>query len=162
VTPTPARMTTARQRRLQLIQPTDVTKGFTSAVAEAWRQHRLEVIAVALLGIAGLIFPAPIWLVGFLLWLVGSTLVMTSKLWTVGDKWLTVPGLIVIVIAGIAVAEALGGSRPDAAAYGDEALSAAATLFKITMLLAAVFLGWRMQRGHHARRVPPWVRRRRR
>jgi hypothetical protein len=139
VAPTPARMTTARQRRLQLIQPTDVTKGFAAAVAEAWRQHRLEVIAV-----------------------VGSTLVMTSKLWTVGDKWLTVPGLIVIVIAGIAVAEALGGSRTDAAAYGDEALSAAATLFKITMLLAAVYLAWRMQRGHRARRVPPWVRRRRR
>ena len=62
-------MTTARQRRLQLIQPTDVTKGFAAAVADAWRQHRLEVITIALLAIAGLIFPAPIWLVGFLLWI---------------------------------------------------------------------------------------------
>ena len=160
--PTPARMTTARQRRLQLIQPTDVTKGFAAAVADAWRRHRPEVIAIALLAIAGLIFPAPIWLVGFLLWLVGSALVMTSKLWTVGDKWLTVPGLIVLVIAGIAVAEALGGKRTDAAAYGDEALSAAATLFKIAMLLAAIYLAWRTQRGRHGQPVPPWVRRRRR
>jgi len=162
VVPTPARMTTARQRRLQLIQPTDVTKGFAAAVADAWRRHRPEVIAIALLAIAGLIFPAPIWLVGFLLWLVGSALVMTSKLWTVGDKWLTVPGLIVLVIAGIAVAEALGGKRTDAAAYGDEALSAAATLFKIAMLLAAIYLAWRTQRGRHGQPVPPWVRRRRR
>jgi hypothetical protein len=162
VVPTPARMTTARQRRLQLIQPTDVTKGFAAAVIDAWRQHRLEVIAIALLAIAGLIFPAPIWLVGFLLWLVGSALVMTSKLWTVGDKWLTVPGLIVVVIAGIAVAEALGGKRTDAAAYGDEALSAAATLFKIAMLLAAVYLAWRLQRGQQGQPVPPWVRRSRR
>ena len=161
VTPTPARMT-ARQRRLQLTQPADVTKGFAAAVADAWRQHRLEVIAVALLAIAGLIFPAPIWLVGFLLWLVGSALVMTSKLWTAGDKWLTVPGLIVVVIAGIAIAEALGGKRADAAAYGDEALSAAATLFKIAMLLAAVYLGWRTQRDHQGQPIPPWVRRRRR
>ena len=154
-------MTTARQRRLQLIQPADVTKGFAAAVAEAWRQHRLEVIAVALLGISGLIFPAPIWLVGFLLWLVGSALVLSSKLWTPGEKWLTVPGLVVVVIAGIAVAEAIGGKRQDAAAYGDEALSAAATLFKIAMLLAAVFLGWRMQRGQRPI-VPSWDRRRRR
>ena len=58
-----------------------------------------------------------------------------------------VPGLVVLVIAGIAVAEALGPKRQDAAAYGDEALTAAATLFKIAMLLAAVYLGWRMQRG---------------
>jgi hypothetical protein len=159
--PTPARMT-ARQRRLQLIQPADVTKGFAAAVADAWRQHRLEVIAIVLLAIAGLIFPAPIWLVGFLLWLVGSALVMTSKLWTVGDKWLTVPGLVVLVIAGIAVAEALGGKRTDAAAYGDEALSAAATLFKIGMLVAAIYLAWRLQRGQHGQPVPPWVRRGRR
>jgi hypothetical protein len=159
--PTPARMT-ARQRRLQLIQPADVTKGFAAAVAEAWRQHRMEVIAVALLAIAGLIFPEPMWLVGFLLWLVGSALVLSSKLWTVGEKWLTVPGLVVLVIAGIAVAEALGGTRQDAAAYGDEALTAAATLFKIAMLLAAVYLGWRMQRGHRPPQTPSWARRRRR
>jgi hypothetical protein len=158
--PTPARLT-ARQRRLQLIQPADVTRGFAAAVAESWRQHRLEVIAVALLGVAGLIFPAPIWLVGFLLWLVGSALVLSSKLWSVGEKWLTVPGLVVLVIAGIAVAEALGGKRQDAAAYGDEALTAAATLFKIAMLLAAVYLGWRMQRGHRAAPTPSWARRRR-
>ena len=160
--PTPARMTTARQRRLQLIQPTDVTKGFAAAVADAWRQHRLEVIAIALLAIAGLIFPAPIWLVGFLLWLVGSGLVLTSRLWGVGDKWLTVPGLAALVIAGTAIAESFGGKRQDAAAYGDEALSAAATLFKIGMLLAAVYLAWRMQRGQRSQPVPPWVRRRRR
>jgi DMSO/TMAO reductase YedYZ heme-binding membrane subunit len=160
--PTPARLTTARQRRMQLIQPADVTKGFATAVAEAWRQHRLEVLAVALLAIAGLIFPAPIWLVGFLLWLIGSALVLSSKMWSVGEKWLTVPGLVVLVIAGIAVAEALGGKRQDAAAYGDEALTVAATLFKIAMLLAAVYLGWRMQRGHRAPPMPSWHRRQRR
>jgi hypothetical protein len=137
-----------------------VTRGFTTAVAGAWRQHRLEVIAVALLALAGLIFPEPIWLVGFLFWLVGSGLVLSSRLWTVLDKTLTVPGLMIVVIIGTAVAEALGGKRPDAAAYGDEALRDAATLFKIAMLLAAVYLAWRMQRGSRADAVPSWARRR--
>jgi hypothetical protein len=162
VVPTPARLTTARQRRLQLIQPTDVTKGLAEAVADAWRQHRLEVIAVALLAIAGLIFPAPIWLVGFVLWLVGSSFVLSSKLWTGTDKWLSVPGLVVLVIVGTAIAESLGGRRTDAAAYGDEAMRAAATLFKIALLLAAVYLAWRTQRGRRDSAVPPWVRHRRR
>jgi hypothetical protein len=137
-----------------------VTKGFAAAVVDAWRQHRLEVIAIALLAIAGLIFPDPIWLVGFLLWLVGSVLVLSSRLWSVGEKWLTVPGLMAVVIAGTAIAESLGGKRQDVAAYGDEALSTAATLFKIAMLLAAVYLAWRTQRGQRAQPMPPWARRR--
>ena len=153
-------MTTARQRRLQLIQPTNVTRGFAAGVVDAWRQHRLEVIAVALLAIAGLIFPAPIWLVGFVLWLAGSGAVLSSKLWSRVDKWLSVPGPVILVIVGTAIGESLGGKRPDAAAYGDEAITDAATLFKIAVLLAAVYLAWRMQRGRPARAVPPWVRRR--
>jgi hypothetical protein len=158
--PSPARMTTARQRRLQLIQPTNVTRGLAAGVADAWRQHRLEVIAVALLALAGLIFPAPIWLVGFALWLVGSGVVLSSKLWSRGDKWLTVPGLVILVIVATAIAESLGGKRPGAAAYGDEAMSDAATLFKIAVLLATVYLAWRMQRARPAPPVPPWARRR--
>jgi hypothetical protein len=156
--PATARLTTARQRRLQLIQPTDVTKGFAEAVADAWRQHRLEVIAVALLAIAGLIFPYPIWVIGFLLWLIGSSVVLSSKLWSRVDKWLTVPGLLALVIVGTAIAESLGGKRPDAAAYGDEARGAAATIFKIAMLLAAVYLAWRTQRGPRDRAMPSWAR----
>jgi hypothetical protein len=135
-----------------------VTKGFAEAVADAWRQHRLEVIAVALLAIAGLIFPYPIWVIGFVLWLIGSSVVLSSKLWSRVDKWLTVPGLLVLVIVGTAIAESLGGKRPDAAAYGDEARSAAATLFKIAMLLAAVYLAWRTQRGPRDRAMPSWAR----
>jgi hypothetical protein len=154
-------MTTARQRRLQLIQPTNVTRGFAAGVADAWRQHRLEVIAVALLAIAGLIFPAPIWLVGFVLWVIGSGAVLSSKLWSRGDKWLSVPGVVMLVIVGTAIGESLGGKRPGAAAYGDEAATDAATLFKIAVLLAAVYLAWRMQRARPAPAAPPWVRRRR-
>ncbi len=153
-------MTTARQRRLQLIQAPSVTRGLTTGVADAWREHRLEVIAVALLAIAGLIFPAPIWLVGFLLWLAGSGVALSSRLWTPTDKWLTVPGLVLLVIVATAIAEALGGRRPDAAAYGDEAMSDATTLFKIAVLLAAVYLAWRTQRGRRGPVTPSWVRHR--
>ncbi len=153
-------MTTARQRRLQLIQPTNMTRGFAAGVVDAWRQHRLEMIAVALLAIAGLIFPDPSWLVGFVLWLAGSGLVLSSKLWSRVDKWLSVPGPVALVIVGTAIGESLGGKRLNAAAYGSEAATDAATLFKIAVLLAAVYLAWRMQRGRPASAVPPWVRRR--
>jgi hypothetical protein len=137
-----------------------VTRGFTSAVADAWRQHRLEVIAIALLVIAGLIFPAPIWLVGFALWLIGCGMVLSSKLWTPGEKWLSVPVLVMLVIVATAVGESVGGKRPDAASYGDEAMSNATAFFKIGVLLAAVFLAWRVQRGRNSPAVPPWVRHR--
>jgi hypothetical protein len=155
-----APLTTARQRRLQLVQPTDVTRNIAAAVVDAWRQHRLEVIAVALLALAGLIFPSPIWLLGFLLWLIGAGIALSSKLWSGADKWVAIPGLVALVLVGTATAVSLGGTRTGAAAYGDEAVADATTLFRIGALLGAVYLAWRIRHGRRAPAVPPWVRHR--
>jgi hypothetical protein len=153
-------MTTARQRRLQLIQPTDVTRGVAAAVADAWRQHRLEVVAVALLAVGGLIFPFVIWLLGFVIWLLGVAVAVPLKLWSPLDKLLSLAGPLVLVIVGTAIEVSIGGARENAAAYGHEALAEAADLFKVGALLGALYLAWRVQRGRRAPAVPPWVRRR--
>jgi hypothetical protein len=159
--PTPARMTTARQRRLQLIQPTDVTRGIAAGVADAWRQHRLEVVAVALLALGGLIFPLVIWLLGLLIWLLGVAMAIPLKqLWSPLDKLLSLAGPLLLVVIGTAIAVSIGGARPNAAAYGHEALAEAADLFKVGTLLGAVYLAWRIQRGRRAPAEPPWVRQR--
>jgi hypothetical protein len=152
-------MTTARQRRLQLVQRTDVPRSIGAGLANAWRQHRLELIAVALLAIAGLIFRSPVWLVGLLLWLAGASIALSSKLWTRLDKWVAVPGLVILLIVGTVVGVSLGGARSNAASYGHEALADLIGLFRVGALLGAVYLAWRMHRGRRNPAVPPWVRR---
>jgi hypothetical protein len=158
--PTPARMTTARQRRLQLIQPTDVTRGIAAGVVDAWRQNPLAVVAVALLALGGLIFPLVSWLLGSLIWLVGVGIALPLKQWSPLDKFLSLAGPLALVIAGTAIALSIGGTRPNAAAYGHEALAEAADLFKVGALLGALYLAWRIQRGRRAPAEPPWVSRR--
>jgi hypothetical protein len=153
-------MTTARQRRLQLIQPTDVTRGIAAGVADAWRQHRLEVVAVALLALGGLIFPLIFWPLGLLIWLVGVAIAVPLKFWSPWDKFLSLAGPVVLVIVGTPIDVAIGGTRQTAAAYGHEVLAEAADLFKVGALLGALYLAWRIQRGRRAPTVPSWARRR--
>jgi hypothetical protein len=153
-------MTTARQRRLQLIQPTDVTRGIAAGVVDAWRQNPLAVIAVVLLVLGGLIFPLVVWPVGLLIWLAGVGIAVPLKQWSPVDKLLSFAGPLVLVIAGTAIAVSIGGTRHDAAAYGHEALADAADLFKAGALLGALYLAWRIQRGRRAPAEPPWARRR--
>ena len=158
--PTPARMTTARQRRLQLIQPTDVTRGIAAGVADAWRQNPLAVVAVALLGLGGLIFPLVVWPLGALIWLLGVGIAVPLKQWSPLDKLLSLAGPPVLVIVGTAIAVSIGGTRQNAAGYGYEALAEAADLFKVGALLGALYLAWRTQRGRRVPAQPSWVRRR--
>jgi hypothetical protein len=153
-------MTTASQRRLQLIQPTDVTRGIAVGVADAWRQNPLAVVAVALLALGGLIFPLVVWPLGSLIWLVGVFIAIPSKQWSPLDKLLSLAGPLVLVIAGTPIAVSIGGTRQDAAAYGHEALAEAADLFKVGALLGALYLAWRIQRGRRVPAEPPWARRR--
>jgi hypothetical protein len=158
--PAPARMTTARQRRLQLIQPTDVTRGIAAGVADAWRQNPLAVVAVALLALGGLIFPLVIWLLGLLIWLAGVAIAIPLRQWSPVDKLLSFAGPPVLVIVGTAIAVSIGGARQNAAAYGHEALADAADLFKAGTLLGALYLAWRIQRGRRGPVEPSWARRR--
>jgi hypothetical protein len=128
--------------------------------ADTGRQHRAETIAIALLAVGGLIIPVPIWVVGFLLWLVGATIVVLSRgVWSLPDKWLGVVGPPALVIIGTAAIVSLGGTRSTASSYLNEVLTAAMYLFKIGSVLGAAYLAWRLQRGQRSPQIPPWLRR---
>jgi hypothetical protein len=60
----------------QRLQPGDVTRDIARRAADVGRRHRMESASVLLMIIAGLIYPYPIWAVGFVLWLIGAGLVM--------------------------------------------------------------------------------------
>ena len=128
--------------------------------ADAGRQHRLEVVCVVLMALGGLILPFPFWPVGVLLWLIGALLAVTSKLWSLPDKWIGLVGPLALVIIGTAVAVSLGGARSTPSSYGNETLTDAMYLFKIGTVLGAGYLAWRIQRGRRPNSIPPWLWRR--
>jgi hypothetical protein len=128
--------------------------------ADAGRQHRAEAVAVALLVLGGLIIPIPIWVVGFLLWLIGALIAVFSEVWSRPDKWVGVIGPLALVVFGTATIVSLGGAQSTASGYGHEVLTAAMYLFKIGAVLGAGYLAWRLQRGRRSPETPPWLRRR--
>jgi hypothetical protein len=156
-----ALVTTRRQRQPQRLQPGDVARNVGSTMADAWRRHRLESTCVVLMAICGLVYPEPIWVFGFLIWLIGAATAVTSKLWTLPDKWIGLVGPIALVVIGTAAALSFGGTRSTGRAYVHEALADSMVLIKIGSLVAAAYLAWRVVQGHRAPAVPPWNRRHR-
>jgi len=137
----------------------DVPRGLAVRAIASWRRHRLETTAVILMTLCALIYPQPVWLAGFALWLAGAVCTAASKLWSPGDKWAAIFGPVFLVIGGAATALALGGVRHSAHAYLHEVLVNSVYMIKIGSLLGAAFLAWRLQRGRRDP-VPPWHRRR--
>ena len=110
------------------------------------------------MAVAGLIYPFPIWVMGFLIWLIGAAIAATAKAWTLGDKWVGLVGPPSLVIAGTAVTLALGGTRTTMAAYVHEVLANSVPLIKISALIGAGYLAWRARRGRRGPPLPPWNR----
>ena len=110
-----------------------------------------------MMALGGLILPWPIWAVGFLLWLVGAVVAVTSRLWSLPDKWIGLVGPVALVIIGTAVDLSLGGTRSTPSGYAHEALTTAMYLFKIGTLLGAGYLAWRIHRGRRASSIPSWL-----
>jgi hypothetical protein len=113
-----------------------------------------------LLAIGGLIYPVPIWLFGFLVWLLGAAIGVSSKLWSLPDKWAGLVGPVALVVIGTAAGVSLGGTRDSMHAYLHEALADAFYLIKIGSLVGAGYLAWRIHRSRRSAVVPPWARRR--
>jgi hypothetical protein len=128
--------------------------------AATGRQHRLEVVSVALLALGGLIIPWPIWVVGLSMWLLGALIAVTSRLWSLPDKWIGLVGPVALVIIGTAVAVSLGGTRTSPSGYLHETLTNSMYLFKIGSVLGAAYLAWRIYRGRRPSSVIPWLWRR--
>ncbi len=133
-------------------------RGLAGRAAGLWRRHRLETASVALLALGGLIYPFPIWVLGFSLWLLGAILAGLSKVWSLWDKWTGLLGPVVLVIAGTSAGLALGGKRHSMGAYVHEVLADSRYMIQIAALLGAAYLAWRLRRGHRAPTVPPWNR----
>jgi hypothetical protein len=108
--------------------------------------------------IAGLAYPFPLWWVGFLIWLAGAAVAMWSRLWDLSDKWVGIVGQVAVVVIGTAIALALGGTRSHMAGYVHEAQMGSLYLIKISALVGAGYLGWRVRRGPRSPAVPPWQR----
>jgi hypothetical protein len=121
------------------------------------RQHRLETAAVILMALCGLIYPVPIWVLGFSLWLLGAILAAASRQWSLWEKWAGLLGPVVLVIAGTSVGLALGGQRHGLAAYAHEVLADSRYMIKLAAVLGAAYLAWRAHRGGSFP-VPPWKR----
>jgi hypothetical protein len=124
-----------------------------SFLAEAWalaRKHPLEAVAVALLGVGGLILPIPFWLIGGLL-------ALRSRRWDARDKWVALAGppLVTFTVLVIRAATSAGNffSAFYHAAQHDAGLS-----IRAGCVLCAGYLIWRLRRGPRVRTLPPWQR----
>jgi hypothetical protein len=114
------------------------------------RRYPLESAAVVVLGVGGLLYPFP-------LWLVGGVLTIWSRIWFARDKWVAILGPPVIALVGVLVTAMLMkggliGNLPHAFRldFG--------YLLRLGSLLCAIYLALQARRGPQ-RRPPPWQRR---
>jgi len=118
------------------------------------RAHVREAIAVVVIGVGGLIYPFPVWLVG-------ATVALMSALWGKRDKWVAFAGPLVIALLGAVVTAAVkGGSENAVVVYVDVVKADIGILLRIGCLLSAAFLAWRLYRDprQKERKRPPWER----
>ena len=113
------------------------------------RRHKLEAVAIALLGLGGAIFPP--------VWFLGAGVVLASGLWDYRDKWTALALPILLTVIGTAVGIAVG-SRVSFGYGIHEAWAFAVVFSRATAVLSACYLGWRAGRGPRAAAVPPWDR----
>ena len=131
--------------------------GARRLVSFFWEERRLEAAAVILMAVGGLVYPFPVWVLGFALWLLGVVLAAASRQWSLWEKWAGILGPVVLVIAGTSVGLALGGQRHSLAAYGHEVLAISRYMIQIAALVGAAYLAWRAYRSRQDP-VLPWNR----
>jgi hypothetical protein len=123
-----------------------------AGVASWSRQHKLEAVAVVLLGVGGAVFPP--------VWLLGAGLALASRLWDSRDKraGLSAPVLLTVIAAAVGLVvgshQSLGHGMHDCWVYAVDAS-------RITALLSGCYLARRAVRGRRPPAVPPWSKPRR-
>jgi hypothetical protein len=132
--------------------------GAGGASAALWRRHPLEGTAVILLALAGLIYPFPIWLLGFLLWLGGILMAVSSRRWDGRDKLTGLAAPVLVAVVGTAIVLAEGGSHETVRPYLHEIAAAGPPFLRAAIVLGAIYLAWRLRRGPRSPAVPPWNR----
>jgi hypothetical protein len=120
------------------------------ASAGEWsRDHKLETVAITLLGLGGAILP--------LIWLLGAAVALASRLWDHRDKWIGLGLPVLVTVVGTAAGIAVGGR----ASFGHsihEGWVFAVDVSRATAVLSACYLAWRAARGPRPPVVPPWDR----
>jgi hypothetical protein len=119
------------------------------------REHKLETVAVLLLGVSAFIFVFPFWLVAAL---VGGVVAISSQIWNLRDKWVGLAGPPVIALVGTIVAALIIGGRGHFVGSIPEAFRLYVGYFyRGGSLLCAVYLALQARRGPQ-RRQPAWRR----
>jgi hypothetical protein len=122
-------------------------------LAEAWalaRKHPLEAVAVVVLGIGGLLYPFP-------LWLVAALIATRSRRWDKRDKWAALAGPPLFTFAGLML---LAATRQGGffSVFIHAARHDIGLLIRVGCVLCAGYLVWRLRRGPRSRPAPPWQR----
>jgi hypothetical protein len=121
-------------------------------LTEAWalaRKNPLEAVAAVLLGVGGLIYPFP-------LWLIGGVVALPSRRWGKRDKWLALAGPPAFAVICMLLLGMTGGSNFFHALAG--ASHQFGLLLRVGCVLCAGYLVWRLRRGPRRRKLPPWQR----
>ncbi len=153
---TPADGTSALSHRTHKLQDAMAMLGHGVAqlavgAARLARRYPLESIAVVLLGVGGLIFPFPFWLLGGLL-------AIWSRLWDTRDKWIALAGPVAFALAGTVITALIIGGRGHAVTMYPHAFRLDfGYLLRAGSALCAGYLVLQLRRGPQ-RRPPPWRR----
>jgi hypothetical protein len=119
------------------------------------REHKLETVAVLLLGVSAFIFVFPFWLVTAL---VGGVVAISSQIWNLRDKWVGLAGPPVIALVGTIVAALIIGGRGHFVGSVPEAFRLyVGYCYRGGSLLFAIYLALQARRGPQ-RRQPAWRR----
>ncbi len=113
------------------------------------RKNPLETVCVLLIGVGGVIFPFP-------MWLIGGLVALRSRRWDGRDKRLALLGPPLFAVVCVLILGATGnGSYFHVVGH---ALHQFGLLLRVGCLLCAGYLVWRLRRGPRARKTPPWLR----
>jgi hypothetical protein len=102
-----------------------------------------EMLSLVLLGLGGLLLLFP-------LWLIGTVISLTSRVWSTRDKFVGIVGALMITVAGIGVIGALNKNPSipvDLHAYIAAAHADASVLLRFGPVLGAIYLGARLRHG---------------
>lgn len=115
------------------------------------RRDRLETVSVLLLGIGGAVYPP--------IWLIGALIAVSSRKWDLRDKWLGLALPVVAIVIGAALEVTFGAHFAGYRPYLVEAWLAAGRLSRVTAILGALYLLWRLHKhgGERKKRQPPWL-----
>src|SRR5262249_56000276 len=138
--PRSTRTVTSPLPRLRRGRPPGVTPGRARRLVSFWGLRPLEAAAVILMALGGLVYPFPVWVLGFALWLLGVILAAASRQWSPWGKWVGILGTGGLALAGTSVGLALRGQRHSLAAYGHEVLADSRYMIQIAALLGAAYL----------------------